>query len=241
MGHSKWSCQRQGNECLKAWPEVRRKPVWLKTFLAKPWSKKEQRQGQHTPASSAKRSKDSLTQAVKSWAWPAAFVAGHAPHRVGFIDAFEDNCNSPEHIDTPTVNTYAIFGNEMLQGPWNRLLLTSSTDIQQVKNTLFLISCAPPVITELAGKLERLQTWPFNCAFIADANREIQGKRMHLTVFWFNPAKLNKVLFLTKYSLQHSGFNWTSRLSRRVIQEQKEDNLCNLLLLSHKAAECQLV
>lgn len=28
--------------------------------------------------------------------------------------------------------------------------------IQQVKNTFFLISCVPPVITELAGRAKRL-------------------------------------------------------------------------------------
>lgn len=205
VGQSKWSCERQGNEGLQARPEFRGKPLWLgKTFLVKPWSKKEQRQGQHTLASSAKRSKDSLTQAVKSWAWPGAFAAGHAPHRVGFVHAFEERHNIPEHTGTPSVNVYFTVGTEMLQGSWNRQLLTSSTDIQQVKNTLFFISCAPSVITELAGKLERLQTWPFNCAFIADANREIQGTRTHLTVICFNPAKLSKVLVLTKYSPQHS-------------------------------------
>ena len=149
-------------------------------------------------------------------------MARHTPHRVGFVHAFEAKCNIPEYTDTPTVNMYAIFGTEMLQGPWNRQLLTSSTDIQQVKNALFLISCAPSVITEQAGKLERLQTWPFNCAFIADANREIQGKRTHLTVYCFNPAKVNKVLSLTKYSLQHSGFNWTSQYPGKLSKSTRK-------------------
>lgn len=66
------------------------------------------------------------------------------------------------------MNVYAVFGTEMLQGPWNRQL-TPSTDTQQLTNTLLLISCTPHVITELAGKPERLQMWPQNCAFRADA------------------------------------------------------------------------
>lgn len=67
VGQSKRSCERQGKEGLQARPEFRGKPLWLgETFLVKPWSKKEQSQGQHTPASRAKRSKDSLTWAVKN-------------------------------------------------------------------------------------------------------------------------------------------------------------------------------
>lgn len=114
----------------------------------KPWSNKGQRQAQNTPALREAKT----DQAVQSWAWPDAFVAGQGPYRRGPVHALEGKCNIPEYADTPGVNTYASFATEMLQGPWNRQPPTNRHTGS--KNTLFLISCAPPVIAELAGKAE---------------------------------------------------------------------------------------
>lgn len=80
-----------------------------------------------------------------------------------------------QNTHSPGVNVYAVFGTEMPQGPLNRQL-TPSTDAQQLTNTLLLISSTPHVITELAGKPERLQMWPQNCAFRADAEEESKGR-----------------------------------------------------------------
>lgn len=109
-------------------------------------------------------------------------------------------------------------------------------DIQQVKNTLILISSAPPVITELAGKAKRLHTWPFHCAAAADANRDIQGKRTQLSCF--NPAKHK---FCSDQILTAAFcFHLDKPVPRSIIQEDREDNNCNLLL-TYRAAGCQLV
>lgn len=112
-----------------------------------------------------------------------------------------------QNMQTPMVWTRASSGTEMLQGPW--IGCYPHADIQQVKNTFFLVSCAPPVITELAGKAKRLHMWPFHCALVADADREIQGKRTHLTLLLW--PSWTQILLLIRYSLQHSGFTWTSQ------------------------------
>lgn len=125
----------------------------------------------------AKRSKEPAHSCIQAWekrklrqiwARPGAPVAGDAPHKVGFVLGSESKRSIPEYTHPPAVNAYAIFGTEIPQGPWNRQL-TPSTETQHLTNTLFLISCTPPVITELAGKPERLQMWPLSCAFRADA------------------------------------------------------------------------
>lgn len=147
--------------------QVREEP-----FSVKPWSNKGQRQGQHT--SVLREAKPD--QAVQSWAGQMLlWLAGQdssTPLRAGVTSQNMQTHLEWTHMPVLALKCCRAIGIGSYTHP----------NIQQVKNTWFLISCAPPVITELAGKAKKLHMWPFHWAAVADANRDIQGERTHLTL-----------------------------------------------------------